>query len=66
MELRVGKCPCPAYAKGLPCLIPSPTAVSLFQWSVPFLPEPLLGLALGISDFHESRPFLPTCLPLFS
>lgn len=50
------------YARGLPCFIPpAPTAVSLFLWSVPFLPQSWLGLALGSPDFLESRPFLPSC-----
>ena len=34
---------------------------SLFLWSVPFLPEPSLAFALGIPDFHESRPFCHIC-----
>lgn len=37
------------------------TAVLLFLWPVPFLPQPWLSLGLSIPDFHESGLFLPTC-----
>lgn len=49
------------YAKGLPWLIPLLQQRSLFFWSVPFLPQPWLGLSLGIPVFHEYRHFFPIC-----